>query len=83
MSKVSIKQITFKPANTVKPVSSTPLNSTKAVNSNMSLGTGFVFPYDSVPLNSTSLQIALLFLWSQGYVLLTSFAVAPIHGIEG
>jgi hypothetical protein len=37
----------------VKPVNSTPLNSTKPVNSNMSFGTVFAFPYDNVPLNST------------------------------
>jgi hypothetical protein len=49
------------PLNSTKPVNSTPLNSTKPVNSNMSFGTEFAFPYDNVPLNSTSLQIALLF----------------------
>jgi hypothetical protein len=52
-----------------------PLNSTKPVNSNMSLGTGFAFPYDNVPLNSTYLQITLLFLRSQGYVLFAGFTV--------
>jgi hypothetical protein len=31
--------------------------STKPVNSNMSFGTGFAFPYGNVPLNNTSLQI--------------------------
>jgi hypothetical protein len=35
----------------------------KPVNSNMAFGTGFAFPNDNVPLNSTSLQIGMLFLW--------------------
>jgi hypothetical protein len=58
-------------------VNSTPLSSTKPVNGNMSFGTGFAFPYDNVPLNSISLLIALLFLWSQGqgYVLFAGFTV--------
>jgi hypothetical protein len=60
---------------TVKPVNSTPLNSSKPLNSNMSFGTESACPYDNVPLNSTSLQIALLFLWSQGYVLFAGFSV--------
>jgi hypothetical protein len=67
--------------NTVKPVNSTPLNSTKPVNSNMSFRTGFAFPYDNVPLNSTSQQTALLFLWSQGHVLFAGFTVPIINVI--
>jgi hypothetical protein len=49
----------------------------KPVNSSMSLGTGFAFPYenDNIPINSTSLQTALLFLWSQGQVLFAGFTV--------
>jgi hypothetical protein len=35
------------------------VNSTKPVNSNMSFGTRFAFPYDNVPLNSTFLQTVL------------------------
>jgi hypothetical protein len=41
----------------------------------MSLGTGFAFPYDNVPLNNTSLQIAGLFLLFQGYVLFAGFTM--------
>jgi hypothetical protein len=59
-----------------KHVNCTPLNSTKPVNSNMSFGTGCAFPYDNVPLTSTSLQITQPFLWSQGHhVLFTGFTV--------
>jgi hypothetical protein len=63
---------------TVKPVNSTPLNSAKPVNSNMSYGTGFAFPCEYVPLNSTSLQIALLFLRSQRQVLFAGIIVIII-----
>jgi hypothetical protein len=42
------------PHSTVKPVNSTPLNSTNPVNSNMSFGTRFACPYDNVPANSTA-----------------------------
>jgi hypothetical protein len=63
---------------TVKPANSTPLNSTKPVKSNMSFGTRIAFPYDSVPLNNTSLQTSPLFLRSESYVLFAGFTVEPI-----
>jgi hypothetical protein len=42
----------------------------------MSFGTRFAFPYDNVPLDSASLQKALLFLLSQGQALFASFTVS-------
>jgi hypothetical protein len=62
-------------SSTVKSVNSSLLNSTKPVNSNMSFATGFAFPYDNVPLNSTPLQIALPFLCSQEQILFAGFTV--------
>jgi hypothetical protein len=64
---------------TVEPVNST-LNNTKPVNSNRTFGTGFAFPYGNVHLNSTSLQVALLFLLSQGYVLFAGLTVLDYAG---
>jgi hypothetical protein len=73
--KNTVQPVNSTPLNSTQPVNTTLLNSTKPVNSNMSFGTRFAFPYDNVPLNSTSLQIALLFRLYQGYVLFTGFIV--------